>query len=199
MNAPARGSRYRAAADYARRLLDRLAERRHKMGTFRVSANLRRTPAQRIADFLNRKMGSVPFLVLHLGLFTLWFAMNLRFLSGVQPFDPYPFAFLTMVLTLEQSLLTIFILISQNRASDVDELRNEVDLQVNVLAEEEISKALKLLRLIGERLDIAEIANDAELRVMETTLDHEAMEKETLQELDEKAKRIATATRWTEP
>jgi len=110
--------------------------------------------------------------VMHFGLFTLWFTMNLRMFSGVQPFDPYPFAFLTMVLTLEQSLLTIFILISQNRASDVADLRTEVDLQVNLLAEEEISKALRVLRLIGERLDIEEVINDTELRVMETTLDH---------------------------
>src|SRR5437763_14311915 len=83
MNAPAEGSRYRAATAYARRLLDRVAERRHKMGTFRVSANLRRTPAQRVADFLNRKMGSVPFLVLHLGLFVLGVSMNLRLVSGL--------------------------------------------------------------------------------------------------------------------
>src|SRR5258708_30747343 len=144
-------------------------------------------------------MGSVSFLVLSLGLFVRWFSMNLRLMSGVQPFDPYPFAFLTMVLTLEQSLLTVFILISQNRAADLAELRNEVDLQVNVLAEEEISKALKVLRIIGETMDIEEIATDGELRVMETSLDHEEMEKETLQELGEKVQRIIAATEWTEP
>jgi uncharacterized membrane protein len=187
------------ASRYTRFLLDRLAQRRHQIGGFRAKANKHRTLAQRIADFLARKMGSVPFLVMHLGLFAVWFAVNLRIITVGQPFDVYPFAFLTMVLTLEQSLLTIFILISQNRAADLAELRNEIDLQVNVLAEEEISKALKLLRLIGERLDIDEIINDGELRVMETSLDHEEMEKETLQELDEKVSRIATATEWSEP
>src|SRR6185436_64167 len=124
------------------------------------------------------KMGSVPFLAMHLGIFALWFGVNLRIITVGQPFDVYPFAFLTMILTLEQSLLTIFILISQNRSADLAELRNEIDLQVNVLAEEEISKALKLLRLIGEKLDIAEIINDTELSVMETSLDHEEMEKQ---------------------
>ncbi len=184
---------------YTRHLLDRLAQRRHQIGGFRAKANKGRTPAQRLADYLARKMGSVPFLALHLALFAFWFAVNLRIITIGQPFDVYPFAFLTMVLTLEQSLLTIFILISQNRSADLAELRNEIDLQVNVLAEEEVSKALKLLRLIGERLDIEEIVNDAELRVMETTLDHEEMEKETLQELDEKVQRIAIATEWTPP
>jgi uncharacterized membrane protein len=129
----------------------------------------------------------------------LWFGINLRLITIAQPFDSYPFGLLTMILTLEQSLLTIFIIISQNRSADLAELRNEIDLQINVLAEEEISKALRLLHLIGEKLDIDEIINDGELKVMETSLDHEAMEKETLQELGEKVSRIQTATPWTEP
>src|SRR5205823_11211859 len=125
--------------------------------------------------------------------------INLKLISGTAQFDPFPFGLLTMVLTLEQSLLTVFILISQNRQADIAELRNEIDLQINVLAEEEISKALRLLHLIGERLDIDEIINDNELKVMETNLDHKEMEKETLQELGEKVQRIAVATEWTEP
>src|SRR5689334_16344871 len=103
------GSRRPVNNIYTRRLLDRLAERRHKIGGFRAKANVRRTPAQRAADWLTRRMGTVPFLVLHLVLFFAWFAINLRVVSGVQAFDPFPFGLLTMLLTLEQSLLTIFI------------------------------------------------------------------------------------------
>lgn len=183
---------------YTRRLLDRLAERRRKIGGFRAKANGGRTRAQRAADFLTRQMGSVPFLLCHIGLFLFWFLVNLRLITIAQPFDMYPFGLLTMLLTLEQSLLTIFIIISQNRSADLAELRNEIDLQVNVLAEEEISKALRILHLIGEKLDIEEVVNDQELRVMETSLDHEAMEQETLQELGEKVQRIVRATEWTE-
>lgn len=179
-------------------LLDRMRKRRQEIGGFRAKANKHRSHSQRIADSLTRRMGSVPFLAFHFLLFILWFAVNLRILTGVQPFDLYPFGLLTMILTLEQSVLTIFILISQNRSSDLDELRNELDLQVNVLAEEEISKALRLLHLIGQHMNISEIINDAELKVMETSLDHQAMEKETVQELGEKVSRIATATTWTE-
>ncbi len=102
-----------------------------------------------------------------------------------------------MVMTLEQSLLTIFIIISQNRASEVADLRNEIDLQVNVLAEEEVSKALSLLRLIGEKLDIAEIIGDEELRVMEGKIDLAAIEKQTEQELGGKVSRVLTASNWT--
>jgi uncharacterized membrane protein len=181
-----------------RNLLDRMSAHRNKIGGFRAKANLERGTAQRIADQLARKMGSVAFLTIHVILFVIWFAINLHAISFMQPFDTFPFGLLTMVLTLEQSLLTIFIIVSQNRSSDLAELRSEMDLQVNVLAEEEISKALHLLRLIGEKMNISEIANDEELRVMETALDHEAMEKETLRELGQKLEEIMTATKWTE-
>jgi len=181
-----------------RHLLDRMAKRRQEIGGFRAKANKHRSPAQRLADNLTRRMGSVPFLAIHFVLFIIWFTINLRILTGIQPFDLYPFGLLTMILTLEQSVLTIFILISQNRSSDLDELRNELDLQINVLAEEEISKALHVLHIIGRHLNIDEIINDNELKVMETSLDHMAMEKETLQELGAKVNRIATATPWTD-
>ncbi len=185
--------------NYAQRLLERLAERRQSIGGFRAKANKKRTRAQRIADYLTRKMGSVPFLLGHVLLFVIWFGINLHVLTFLPPYDQYPFGLLTMLLTLEQSMLTVFILISQNRSADLDELRNEIDLQINVLAEEEISKALRLLHLIGEKLDIAEILNDSELLVMETSLDHEEMEKQTLQELGDKVNRIRTASQWTPP
>jgi uncharacterized membrane protein len=194
---PPRRRTYRLANAYERHLLDRLAERRQQIGGFRAKANRTRKPTERVADFLIEQIGSLPFLVFHIGLFVVWMGVNLKLIASATPFDPFPFGLLTMVLTLEQSLLTVFILISQNRESDIAELRNEIDLQINVLAEEEISKALRLLRLIGERLDIDEITNDAELRIMETTLDHEEMEKETRQELDGKLKRVPIATDWT--
>jgi uncharacterized membrane protein len=94
------------------RLLDRLAERRNRIGGFRAKANTTRTPASRFADWLARQVGTIPFLVMHIGLFVFWFAVNMRLVNGTQPFDVYPFGLLTMLLTLEQSLLTIFIIIS---------------------------------------------------------------------------------------
>src|SRR5260221_14245212 len=113
------GSRRPVYNPYTRRLLERLAERRHKIGGFRAKANIRRTRAQRAADWLTRRIGTVPFLILHLLLFFAWFAVNLRAVSVAQPFDPFPFGLLTMLLTIEQSLLTIFIILSQNRSADL--------------------------------------------------------------------------------
>ncbi|MCC7448310.1 MAG: DUF1003 domain-containing protein [Anaerolineae bacterium] len=191
-------SGYRLPDPSARQLLDRLAERRQRLGAFRARANERRSKAERIADRLTQVMGSVPFLIFHTLLFAAWLGVNLGIVKIVPQYDPFPFGLLTMALTLEQSLLTIFIIMSQNRASEIADLRNEIDLQVNIVAEEEISKALRLLRLIGQRLEIDEIINDPELALMEEPLDHAEMEKQTQRELaDEAPAPIPTASEWT--
>jgi uncharacterized membrane protein len=188
---------YRLPNQSARYLLDRLAERRKTLGTFRAKANERRSRAERIADGLTGVMGSVPFLIFHVCLFAVWLSINLRLIPGLSPYDPFPFGLLTMALTLEQSLLTIFIIMSQNRSSEIADLRNEMDLQINIVAEEEISKALRLLHLIGERLDIAEIINDPDLPLMEQSLDHVEVEKQTRQELDAPPPIVTAASDWT--
>lgn len=178
---------YRLPSATARSILDSLAERRKVMSVFRSKANEQRPLIYRMVDRLILFVGSTPFFVFHLMLFTLWISFNLGLFPNARPYDPFPFGLLTMVLTLEQTLLTIFIIMSQNRASDLSDLRNEIDLQINIIAEQEISKSLHMLRLIGERLNIQEIIDDPEIAVMEKSLDHSVIEQETRQELDPKA------------
>jgi uncharacterized membrane protein len=192
-------SGYRLPDSSSRQLLDRLAERRQRLGAFRARANERRSKVERVADRLTQVMGSVPFLIFHVLLFAVWLSVNTGLIKILPQYDPFPFGLLTMALTLEQSLLTIFIIMSQNRASEIADLRTEIDLQVNIVAEEEISKALRLLRLIGERLEIDEIINDTELALMEEPLDHAEVEKQTQRELVEEppAVPIPTASEWT--
>jgi uncharacterized membrane protein len=190
-------SNYRLPNKYARHLLDRLAERRHMMGTFRARANEKRSRTERIADNVTRFIGTVPFLVFHIILVIVWLAANLGVLP-VGRFDPYPFNFLDILLALEQTFLAIFIIMSQNRSSEIADLRNEIDLQINMLAEEEISKAIWMLHLIGEKLGIEEIVNDPELPMMEQSLDHTEIEKQTAMERDAVPSPIPTATEWVE-
>jgi len=168
-----------------KKLLKRMGEHRRALSAFRAQAAKNRSLAVRVADHLTTGIGSMPFLIFHMCLFTLWIGFNLHLLAAAQPFDPFPFGLLTMLMTLEQSLLTIFIIISQNRASETADLRNEMDLQINILAEEEISKVIHMLRLIGEKLDISEILNDHEVRVMESPINHVELEKQTQQEIEE--------------
>ncbi len=165
------------------KLLERLGERRRALSAFRAQAAKNRPLPIRIADSLTRRIGSLPFLIFHIGLFMFWIAANLHVLAVGQPFDPFPFGLLTLMMTLEQSLLTIFIIMSQNRSNETADLRNEMDLQINILAEEEITKAIQMLRLIGAKLEIPEIINDHEARVMESAIDHAELEKQTQQEL----------------
>ncbi len=165
-------------------LLDRIAERRQASGAFRATANRHRSVIERVADGMSPVMGSLPFLCFHVILFAVWLSFNVGLVPFVKPYDPVPFGLLTMVMTLEQSLLTIFIIMSQNRSSHTTDLRTEINLQVNSIAEEEISKTLHMLRLIGEHLEIKEIMRDPEVKIMEQPLDHVGMEQETQDELD---------------
>jgi len=184
-------AQYRAAREKAMReqmekkLLQRMGDHRRELSAFRAQAAKNRSLPVRVADKLTSGIGSIPFLIFHVCLFTFWIGLNLHILSVGQPFDPFPFGLLTLMMTLEQSLLTIFIIISQNRASETADLRNEMDLQINILAEEEISKIIHMLRLIGEKMDIGEIVNDHEVRVMESPINHVELEKQTQQEIDD--------------
>ncbi len=180
---------YRAAREQIMReqmekkLLQRMGDHRRVLSAFRAQAAKDRSLPVRVADKLTSGIGSIPFLIFHVCLFTFWIGLNLRILAVGQPFDPFPFGLLTLMMTLEQSLLTIFIIISQNRASETADLRNEMDLQINILAEEEISKIIHMLRLIGEKMDISEILNDHEVRIMESPINHVELEKQTQEEI----------------
>ena len=79
-------------------------------------------------------------------------------------FDPYPFALLCMLVSLEGVLLSTFVLIKQNRMSQRADQRAHLDLQVNLLSEKEVTKLLQLQRLICARLEIKEADQDEEAK-----------------------------------
>ncbi len=81
------------------------------------------------------------FIVFHVIWFAVWLALNLRS-KGASAFDPFPFAFLTMIVSLESIFLSLFILMSQNRTGIQADQRNHRDFQINLLAENENTKNL---------------------------------------------------------
>ena len=108
-----------------------------------------RSPADRIADAITHFCGSMAFVYVHVVWFGGWILWH--FLPGVPQairFDPYPFQFLTFVVSLEAIFLSTFILISQNRQNRMSELRNHLDLQINLLSEQENSKVLAMLEAL---------------------------------------------------
>jgi uncharacterized membrane protein len=126
-------------------------------------AQLRRTTADRISDLIANFVGSIPFVVLHLAWFGAWVVINVGLLSGRWKFDPYPFALLCMLVSLEGVLLSTFVLIKQNRMSQRADQRAHLSLQINLLSEKELTKILQLQQLICKRLEIPEASQDQEV------------------------------------
>jgi uncharacterized membrane protein len=117
-----------------------------------------------IADQLTSWCGSPAFLVLNAVFFVVWIPINLGLIPSIEPFDPFPFGLLTMAVSLEAIFLSIFVLISQNRSSYITTLRDEVQLQVGLIAEKEITKILQILHEMRQQMGIK--TEDKELAKM---------------------------------
>src|SRR6478672_5011084 len=126
-------------------------------------ARQQRTVADRLSDAIANFVGSIPFVILHLCWFGIWVALNTTDFFSRLRFDPYPFALLCMLVSLEGVLLSTFVLIKQNRMSKRADQRTHLDLQINLLAEKEVTKMLQMQRLICRRLGIEEADTDAEV------------------------------------
>ncbi len=114
----------------------------------------RRTATERVSDAIAKFVGSMTFLLLQLLLVLAWSAINLNLIPGTQAFDPFPFGILALVVSSESVLLTIFVLISQNRMTRQAERRSHLDLQVGMLAEQELTAMLRMQHKICQRLGI---------------------------------------------
>jgi uncharacterized membrane protein len=135
------------------------------------------------ATLLNDLAGSSGFLVFHAVWFAGWILWNVGAL-GLEPFDPFPFGLLTMVVSLEAIFLSIFVLMAQKRESAIAELREELALQVNLRVEEEVTKTLQLMSGLYTRLGHA-MADDQELGDMLQPLDVTGIELALKGQIDE--------------
>jgi uncharacterized membrane protein len=111
----------------------------------------KRTRVERAADWIAAFSGSIPFLNVHLVIFAVWILLNTSWLPGMPMFDPFPFGLLTMVVSLEAIILSVFVLLSQNRQAAKERIRSDVEYDVNLKAELEVAHLHeKLDRLIAE-------------------------------------------------
>ena len=124
-----------------------------------------RTRLERVADWTSELFGSNGFLIVNLTWFVVWCVWNSGAIPGLTPFDPFPFGLLTMVVSLEAILLSIFVLIAQNRAERGNELRAEVDLQVDLITESELTKVLEIVAKLAAKQGL-DLSGDAELAEM---------------------------------
>ncbi|KAA9345700.1 DUF1003 domain-containing protein [Adhaeribacter soli] len=118
----------------------------------------------RIADAITRFTGSMAFVYIHLVLFGLWIVWNLGWL-GLKPFDP-TFVVLAMEASVEAIFLSTFVLISQNRMTAQADKRADLDLQVSLLTEHEVTRLVKMVSEIAKKMNIEE-AYDPEIKELE--------------------------------
>ncbi len=111
-----------------------------------------RTTGERFADVVTSWIGSWTFLIIQSVLLTVWIIVNL--VGWWNHWDPYPFILLNLALSFQAAYATPIIMMSQNRQARISERRNRLDLQINLLAEQENTEQLHLLRLICEKLEI---------------------------------------------
>src|SRR5829696_1892267 len=120
-----------------------------------------RNRQERIADAITRFTGSMRFVYIHLVLFGSWIVINLGWIPGIPRFDR-SFVVLAMVASVEAIFLSTFVLISQNRMAVLADRRADLDLQISLLAEHEITRVITMLAEVSERLGIA-VKHDPEL------------------------------------
>ena len=106
----------------------------------------KRTAVQKAADWIAEFSGSIPFLAIHVVLFAVWIVWNIEQvggagvnLFGLSVFDPFPYGLLTMCVSLEAIILSVFVLLSQNRQAAKERVRSDIEYDVNLKAELEVA------------------------------------------------------------
>jgi uncharacterized membrane protein len=149
-----------------KRNIQALENRRHKEAAAA-------TREERIAQVITRFTGSMTFVYIHLVFYCAWILVNLGFVPGVPRFDP-SFVVLAMEASVEAIFLSTFVLISQNRMAAAADKRADLDLQISLLTEHELTKLSELIVAIAGRLDIKADA-DPELREVQQDVAPEAV------------------------
>ncbi len=154
----------------------RLRTSRRIIKSLKAKADSRRTKAEKIADWMTATFGSISFLTLNCIWFLVWIILNINIIPDIRPFDIFPFGLLTMIVSLEAIVLSIFVLISQNRAAKIYDLREEIDLQIDIITEQEVTKIMELVAMLAEREGI-DLSQDKTLKNMLKPTDTNKLEK----------------------
>lgn len=142
-----------------------------------------RSKAQQISEWIACTAASGPALMLHVVWFSAWIGINSGVIRWLEPFDRFPFPFLTMTVSLEAIFLTLFVLASQNRLGRQADKRNHLDLQIDLLAEREMTAVLQLLQDIVHHLQVPTTLTPDQL--------HDLMQKTDLGRLTNRLEELA--------
>lgn len=139
------------------------AQNVEKVTRLEQAARQQRTPTDRLAEKIARFCGSMTFVWVHVAWFGGWILLNS--IPGIRHLDPFPFTFLTLIVSLEAIFLSTFILISQNLDSSISERRSHLDLQLNMLSEQENTKMIVMLHAIAAKVG-ADLSEDPHLEAL---------------------------------
>ena len=118
------------------------------------AAVAKRSYGERIAQSVTQVAGSALFIAIHIAWFAVWIALNMGWLFRVQSWDPFPFSFLTLIVSLEAIFLSLLVLMTQNRLTRDADKRALLDLHINMLAEQESTASLRMLEKICKQLGV---------------------------------------------
>ena len=150
--------------------------------SIKAKADAKRTASEKFADLLTGHFGSMLFLWINAVLFAAWILINTGYIAGIPAFDPFPFSLLTTIVSLEAIILAIVVLGAQNRSMKVDDLREEIHLQINIVAEKEITKIMQMMSLLLEKQGI-DLSQDPELKRLLKPISEEELQKSLEKEL----------------
>jgi uncharacterized membrane protein len=179
-NASRRPGRKKEAPEIAEEIATNIA----KIVSIEETQKQKRTIGEKLAEWVAAFCGSMVFVYVHIVFFTSWIVWNI----APGSFDPFPFTFLTLIVSLEAIFLSTFILISQNHETKLTERRNHLDLQINMLAEQENTKMLELLHAIAEKVGVR--YNDPGAQALLEPTDPEVLVEELVKATDEAVKDV---------
>ncbi len=142
--------------------------------TMKREAHRAEKASEKLADFFTSFSGSMVFVYLHAVWFLVWVAWNTKLIPGLEPFDPFPFGLLTLVVSLEAIFLSTFVLISQNREKVLSAMRDEIETQVNLYQEQELTHVLRIVHRIEKHLGI-EDEDEETVAAMECFVDSDGL------------------------
>jgi uncharacterized membrane protein len=154
-----------------------------KLTKLRQEADRKRGLQGRAADVITDFSGSMAFVYLHVAWFGFWILANAGWF-GLKPFDPFPYGLLTLAVSLEAIFLSAFVLLSQNRLSEEADQRADLDVQIGLLTEHELTRVLRMLDEIRKHLGIK--THDKELEELE----QEVFLEDVLAEIERAQKRL---------
>lgn len=155
---------------------------RYLIKSFEAEALKKRSPIAKFADFLTSYFGTVTFLISNIIIYAIWVLGNTGKIPGFPMIDPYPYSFMNSFVSIEAIILSVIVLMSQNRENQRDILRQELGLQVQLISEKEITKILALLKEIIARQKGK--VNDQELDEMTKEIDASYIERKLEEQLE---------------